>query len=248
MIRETEKRLPPGAACAVLFVHGILGSPAQFAPFLPLVPQDWSFCNLLLLGHGGGARDFSAASMAVWREQARQAFAELRAQHETVVIAAHSMGTLFAVQEAVRSPVEGLFLLNVPLNVHVRPRALRNAWLNYGGTPRDPWGRAAVTAYGVERDRNVLHYAGWPPRFFELFGEIRRTRPLVRQLAVACRADFSERDELVSVRSARGFAENPQAVVTMLPHSGHAYYEAQEDLPLLQRDFRAMLQECEKKR
>ena len=48
MIRETEKRLLPGAACAVLFVHGILGSPAQFAPFLPLVPQDWSFCNLLL--------------------------------------------------------------------------------------------------------------------------------------------------------------------------------------------------------
>ena len=186
--------------------------------------------------------------MAVWREQARQAFAELRAQHETVVIAAHSMGTLFAVQEAVRSPVEGLFLLNVPLHVHVRPRALHNAWLNYGGTPRDPWGQAAVAAYGVERDRNVLHYAGWPPRFFELFGEIRRTRPLVRQLAVPCRAYFSERDELVSVRSAREFADVPQAVVTMLPHSGHAYYEAQEDLPLLQRDFRAMLQECEKKR
>ena len=232
MIRETEKRLLPGAACAVLFVHGILGSPAQFAPFLPLVPQDWSFCNLLLQGHGGGARDFSAASMAVWREQTRQAFAELRAQHETVVIAAHSMGTLFAVQEAVRSPVEGLFLLNV----------------NYGGTPRDPWGQAAVAAYGVERDRNVLHYAGWPPRFFELFGEIRRTRPLVRQLAVPCRAYFSERDELVSVRSAREFADVPQAVVTMLPHSGHAYYEAHEDLPLLQCGFRAMLQECEKKR
>ena len=116
----------------------------------------------------------------------------------------------------------------MPLHVHVRPRALRNAWLNFGGTPRDPWGRAAVAAYGVERDRNVLHYAGWPPRFFELFGEIRRTRPLVRQLAVPCRAYFSERDELVSVRSAREFVDVPQAVVTMLPHSGHAYYDAQE--------------------
>ena len=203
MIRETEKRLLPGAACAVLFVHGILGSPAQFAPFLPLVPQDWSFCNLLLQGHGGGARDFSAASMAVWREQTRQAFAELRARHETVVIAAHSMGTLFAVQEAVRSPVEGLVPAECALHVHVRPRALRNAWLNYGGTPRDPWGQAAVAAYGVERDRNVLHYAGWPPRFFELFGEIRRTRPLVRQLAVPCRAYFSDGTSL-SPCGARG--------------------------------------------
>ena len=46
MIRETEKRLLPGAACAVLFVHGILGSPAQFAPFLPLVPQDLSLIHI----------------------------------------------------------------------------------------------------------------------------------------------------------------------------------------------------------
>ena len=82
MIRETEKRLLPGAACAVLFVHGILGSPAQFAPpSCRSCRRIGRFCNLLLQGHGGGARDFSAASMAVWREQTRQAFAELRAQH-----------------------------------------------------------------------------------------------------------------------------------------------------------------------
>ena len=91
-------------------------------------------------------------------------------------------------------------------------------------------------------------WRGAGPQCAALFGEIRRTRPLVRQLAVPCRAYFSERDELVSVRSAREFADVPQAVVTMLPHSGHAYYEAQEDLPLLQCGFRAMLQECEKKR
>ena len=59
MIRETEKRLLPGAACAVLFVHGILGSPAQFAPFLPLVPQSasagaWRWGAGFLCGlHGG---------------------------------------------------------------------------------------------------------------------------------------------------------------------------------------------------
>ena len=60
MIRETEKRLLPGAACAVLFVHGILGSPAQFAPFLPLVLLQsapagaWRRCAGFLCGlHGG---------------------------------------------------------------------------------------------------------------------------------------------------------------------------------------------------
>ena len=64
MICETEKRLLPGAACAVLFVHGILGSPAQFAPFLPLVPQDWSFCNLLLQGDVYKRQAFASAVAA----------------------------------------------------------------------------------------------------------------------------------------------------------------------------------------
>lgn len=65
MIRETEKRLLPGAACAVLFVHGILGSPAQFAPLpaaraagLVLLQSAsagaWRWCAGFLCGlHGG---------------------------------------------------------------------------------------------------------------------------------------------------------------------------------------------------
>ena len=68
----------------------------------------------------------------------------------------------------------------------------------------------------------------------------------MRQLAVPCRAYFSEQDELVSVRSAQEFADVPQAVVTMLCIPGTPITRHREDLPLLQHDFRAMLQQCEK--
>ena len=50
MICETEKRLRPGAACAVLFVHGILGSPAQFADVYKRQP-----CSCAAPGSAGGA-------------------------------------------------------------------------------------------------------------------------------------------------------------------------------------------------
>ena len=52
MIRETEKRLLPGAACAVLFVHGILGSPAQFAPFRRIGPSAICFCRGMAVVRG----------------------------------------------------------------------------------------------------------------------------------------------------------------------------------------------------
>ena len=49
-------RLLSGGETAVLFVHGILGTPDHFSPFLSLVPPEYSVINLLLEGHGGSVR------------------------------------------------------------------------------------------------------------------------------------------------------------------------------------------------
>ena len=66
---------------AILFVHGILGTPRHFAPFLPYVPASWSVCNLLLEGHGGSVRDFSHAAMAQWKQQVHAALDALLTEH-----------------------------------------------------------------------------------------------------------------------------------------------------------------------
>ena len=55
-------RLFPDADVAVLFVHGILGSPRHFDLFLPVIPPKWSVQCLLLDGHGKGVKDFSKSS------------------------------------------------------------------------------------------------------------------------------------------------------------------------------------------
>ena len=86
------------ADTAILFIHGILGKPDYFNPFLPLVPAGWTVKNILLKGHGGSVRDLAAASMAEWKQQVHEALSHLRADHAHVYIAAHSMGTLFAIR------------------------------------------------------------------------------------------------------------------------------------------------------
>ena len=90
-----------GSDTAVLFIHGILGTPEHFRDFIPLVPASWSIFNILLDGHGKTAKDFSHSSMEQWKSQVSRIMHHLSEQYDHVLIVAHSMGTLFALSEAV---------------------------------------------------------------------------------------------------------------------------------------------------
>ena len=92
----------PGSRCAVLMVHGIAGSPAQFRDLMPVIPEDWSVYNILLDGHGGTVQEFSRSDLDYWRLQVDIRIHELLANYEKILIVAHSMGTLFAIQSAIR--------------------------------------------------------------------------------------------------------------------------------------------------
>ena len=166
---------------ALLFIHGILGTTSHFEPFLSFVPPNWEICNLSLKGHGGSVKDFSQASMAEWKQQVKNALEKLLDTNSKVIIVAHSMGTLFAIQEAIEKPVDELFLLNVPLKVRVTFRLFRTSWRVFTGNmkPDDKWSIAAQNAYGIERDPHILRYFGWIPRYLELFSEIRKTRKII---------------------------------------------------------------------
>mgnify|MGYP002522081908 CR=1 FL=1 len=231
---------------AVLFIHGILGTPNHFAPFVPLVPSGWSICNIKLKGHCGGVKDFSRATMAEWKSQVQYALAELLKEHDRIIIAAHSMGTLFAIQEAIKNPVAELFLLNVPLRIRVTPQLFQTAWKIWWekNDPDDERLLAAQTAYSIERDRHILRYFGWLPRYLELFAEIRETRKLVEKLSVPSHIYFSVQDEMVSPKSHMLLEDNAFVTVKTLKKSGHFYYSP-DDRSLLIEDFREMIQNAD---
>lgn len=227
---------------AILFIHGILGTPNHFSSFLPLVPSDWSIFNILLKGHGGSVKDFSRASMSEWKQQIRHSVDELLKAHDRLIIVAHSMGTLFAIQGATEKPVDELFLLNVPLKLHITSRFFRTTWKVFRGKikPSDKWALAAQNAYSIERDSRILRYLGWIPRYLELFSEIRRTRKIIQKLSVPSNIYLSLHDEMVSSKSCDLLKNNKCVKIKMLNGSGHYYYSP-EDQFLLNEDFKKMI-------
>ncbi len=220
------EKAPRCGGTAILFVHGILGNREFFDFLQPCVPPGWTRRSLLLEGHGGSVRDFGRASMARWKAQVHEAVAELRESHGRVVVAAHSMGTLFAIGEAVRGGADAVFLLAPPLSLRLSARLFATPLKVATGRirPDDVWAQAAVRAYGITGGGNPLHYLGWAARYAELFAEIRRVRRLCPQFRAPAEVIFSARDEMVSPRGRRYLEGNLQAAFTLLPASGHYYY------------------------
>lgn len=227
MAHTAYKRIVPGADTAVLFIHGIVGSPDHFRLLIPLeqlIPENWSVHNLLLPGHGGSVADFASSSMENWRNYVRTAFEELAMQHEQVIIVAHSMGTLFALQLGVEyaQKVSFLFLLGVPLRPHLRPSMMFDSIrMVFGILPQNHvlWKAGSVSLTG-----KLWKYLSWLPRYLELFGEIGRTEKLLPHLKVPCVAWQSGLDELVSNASGRILEGSRVVEVRNLSQSTHYTY------------------------
>lgn len=236
-------RLVPGAGTAVLFMHGIVGTPNHFRDLIPLVdlvPEDWSVYNVLLDGHGGSIEDFSRTSMKKWKAQVFAIFDSLCESHRHVIIAAHSMGTLFAIQMALRRPekVPFLFLIASPMRPWVRLFGIKNLLKLAFGTLRDdvPLEYATRRVAGVHATAQLWKYVAWLPRFLELFREIALTEKEMGTLAVPCVSWQSRKDELVSNFSTGVLVKSGVIQVHELADSTHFYY-APQDQKTVRADF-----------
>lgn len=247
MKHQEVKRIIPGAKKAVLFIHGIVGTPNHFVGGLPMmdwVGESWSVHNVLLPGHGKTVGDFARSSMAQWRDTARRAFLNLTQSHEQVYIAAHSMGTLFALELAVEFPEKtaGLFLLGVPLRPHLAPAAVNSALRLALGKLRPGYPESAILeACGTAPTWKLWEYIPWLPRFLELFMEIRRTEQQLHRLHTPTVAFQSKKDELVSNATRKALRRYPQIDVRILETSSHFWY-SETDRRLLQTEFRERIQ------
>lgn len=251
MAHEETVRMVSGAKNAVLFMHGIAGTPEHFRLLMPLehlVPGDWSVYNLLMDGHGREVRDFSKTSMERWKAQTMAVFDRLCDTHDRVVVVGHSMGTLFAVQMALRRPekVPFIFLLDCPLRVGVKPfGAVNLIKLSYGLLDqKDPVQAATSQVSSIRQTWKSWQYIGWLPRVEELVREMHRIAVLVPELQVKAVAFQSKRDELVSCRSCRILRQSGKVEVHGLPRSTHFYYDP-KDIATVQKRFCALLKQVD---
>ncbi len=201
-MHEPYERIVPGADSAVLFIHGICGTPRFWDEYVAAVPETWSVVSVLLPGHGGGVRDFGRVRRGNWRRHVHGELLRLRQTHARVYLVGHSMGSLLSILEAVDNPemVSGILLLAVPLHIRVKPSALianLRRGLGLGESPEE-----LAHYYGVAPDWRFWRYIGWIPPYLELFSLSRAAREALPRLATPTRAFQHGRDELVSPRSA----------------------------------------------
>ena len=231
MKHQEYKRIVPGAEDAVLFIHGICGTPNHFTRAIPMVewvPEGYSIHNLCLPGHGGSVAHFAEVHGRHWRCHARRAFCALAKSHERIFIVAHSMGTLFALELAAEFPekIGGLLLLGVPMRPHVTPAVMNSSVRLALGKLRPGYPEEAIrTACGLETTWRLWEYLPWLPRFLDLFAHIARTEKILGNVQVPAWIFQSKHDELVSRLSERVLEKYPFHM-EVLEKSTHFYYEA----------------------
>lgn len=231
----------------LLFIHGILGSPNHFKPLLQNIPRKYAIHNILLDGHGKSVADFSRTSMARWRKQVETKLQYLSQRYQNIIIIAHSMGTLLAIEFAVQYPkVRALYLMNVPFAIHLRLRMIYDTYkiLFEKIKATDFHTQKIKDAYSIEMSRKLYLYLRWIPRYLELFGEIYRVKKQYPNLLIPCKMFHSKKDELVSNRTFRRLKKNPNAELFVLRQSGHFYYH-ERDCKVLERELYQMLYEIQ---
>ena len=225
------KRIVEGADTAVLFIHGILGTPNHFRDLSHLVPDNYSVCAMVTAGHCGSVSDFSNSSLEKWEDSVQKAVDELLRTHKEIYLVGHSMGTLFSIEQAMKEPrIKGVFCLSIPIKVKIRAKMIPLALKVYRNRIKDDdvYALALKECYGVTDSRNIFKYLGWIPRFIDLFKLIKRVRKNLDKFNTPCVAYQSILDELVSPKSINILKRESNIRVEALNNSTHMYYEPSE--------------------
>ncbi len=248
MDHSSQIRIAADAEYAVLFLHGILGTPRHFShvlPFVQMVPEGWSYYNLLLPGHGGSVEDFSGSSMKHWKEKVWEIFSQLAQTHRKVIIVGHSMGTLFALQLAMEfsEKIPLLFLLASPIRPWVSLNGISCCLRMTFDCARadDPSEMAILSAGGTVLTKRLWEYIPWIPNMLALLREAEKTKKRLPKLQTKTVVFQSRKDEMVALSSGKLLQKNPFVKLTTLDDSTHFYYPTED----AQRICRAFCAGCE---
>lgn len=151
VLRECE-----GANTAILMIHGIFGSPNQFADMAQyFYEKGYTTETILLPGHGGTTQDFADSRAYSWRAYTKVAAQKLKQTHKNLVLMGHSMGGLLSIEAANELECNALVLIGTPTSI--------NANLTSALTAH----RSVVADNNILDDDMVKLYSVDPPKVWD---------------------------------------------------------------------------------
>ncbi|MBN2567940.1 MAG: alpha/beta fold hydrolase [Deltaproteobacteria bacterium] len=113
-----------GGTSAVLLLHGLTSSPAEFRTLAEaLHERNFTVCVPLLPGHGTDPHDLRRIKAREWIEAAVSGFDELSKKGKSISVAGFSMGGTLAMYLAATRKVERLLLLAPFIRIYRPPKA-----------------------------------------------------------------------------------------------------------------------------
>ena len=236
MTHEPFFRNNPDSPVAVLMIHGIVGTPRHFDWMIPHIPESCHISNILLPGHGGSVQDFSNATMEKWQECVEQAITSLEAPGRKIIIVAHSLGTLLAMNAALtHESICGMLLLNVPFIPRMRFRLIGRSLRTALGKPNmdDPAEALYFRACGTKTEPYLWKYLGWIPNFLSLLRLCKTSRCIPDKLSIPCYTYIGGEDDLVHPRSEKWLSNCPHITMRYFPEGSHFGYSPQEQAQII---------------
>jgi carboxylesterase len=202
-----------------LLIHGYAGTPHDVQPVLDRLQElNLPVSAPLLAGHGGTRKEMRSSSWQDWIQSAEEALVQLRRECDPVHLVGFSMGSLIAIDLAVRYSIGKMALLSPAVYSVNTPEIVRGM----AETLKSPFDkRARALPLKVYMRRTMRSSFRSFAQFFQLVEHVRPKFPEVRVPTLIIQG---ERDDVVKPKGAIHLYHEIGSVekkLVLLPQSRH---------------------------
>jgi carboxylesterase len=223
-------RKQDGADTAVVFVHGFMGSPDQFADLADAVfRRGCSYLSVLLPGHGLGVNEFVKFGADDWERHLQSEIDSAKHDHQNIILVGHSMGGLLALNASLikENNISGVVLISTPLKISLLSnRKLRLLLFSKSSEVKS----AYMVSNSISKSKAFFYPLVLKP-FIHLHRLIRKTKRRLPEVFVPVCMFHSKNDETTAYASAAMLDKglrNARKDGFTLHKSWHAFYDVDE--------------------
>ena len=222
------------ADCAVVFIHGFMGSPNQFTDLAEAVYNiGCTYASVLLPGHGGGVDEFTKFGVCDWQRHVQNEIDKIKRDHEKIFLVGHSMGGLLALNASLvkDNNISGVVLIATPLKTYfLNPKSLLRK-LRLLLLPKNNEIKSAYIKSNSVAAKKFWYFPLAVKPVINFYRLVGQTKKRLAEIMVPVCMFYSKNDETVSYKSAGILYEKlsgTQKTVVSLDKSWHAFYVEDE--------------------